>query len=75
MNKGVLGRPRPTPFPQITRNTSTWTVSLVPSCLGTIRVVMVNTASSTDSVPARMPQDSMPRRVLLVAYLAQVRGE
>lgn len=47
----------------------TWTVSVVPSCLGTMRVVMVNMASFADRVPARMPHVSIPRLVLLMAYL------
>ena len=44
-------------------------VSVEPCCLGTMSVLMVNTSSLADSTPARMPQVSMPRRVLLTAYL------
>lgn len=49
-------------------------MSLVPSCFGMMSVLMVKTASSTDSVPARMPHDSMPRCVFLTAYLRSEGG-
>lgn len=45
------------------------TVSVVPSCFGMMSVLMVNTLSLADSVPDKMPQDSMPRLVLATAYL------
>ena len=47
----------------------TSTVSEVPCCLGMMSVVMENTLFSTFSLPPRMPQLSMLRRVLLAAYL------
>ena len=45
------------------------TVSLVPSCLGTMRVVMENVSTARSSVPAKMPQLSMLREVFDFAYL------
>lgn len=35
-------------------------MSVVPSCLGMIRVVTRKMLSPADNVPAKMPQDSMP---------------
>ena len=45
------------------------TVSLVPSCLGTMRVVMEKVSAARSSTPARMPQLSMLLEVFDFAYL------
>ena len=45
------------------------TVSLVPSCLGTMRVVMEKVSAARSRLPARMPQLSMLLEVLDLAYL------
>jgi len=51
------------------RQLVTCTVSLVPSCLGMMRVVILNSPPLLSNTPDRMPQLSMPLLVLDLAYL------
>ncbi len=55
--------------PRSAGQAATCTVSEVPSCLGMMSVQIWKQPAFSSSTPARMPQLSTPRRVLLAAYL------